>query len=75
MNKKVKVIIAVGGTGGHVFPGCHLARHLIKNYKVKLVTDSRGYKFLENFKDLSIKILPSSKILGTSLLGSFSQCF
>ena len=31
MNKKVKVIIAVGGTGGHVFPGCHLARHLMKN--------------------------------------------
>ena len=76
MNKKIKVIIAVGGTGGHVFPGCHLARHLIKkNYKVKLVTDSRGYKFLENFKDLSIKILPSSKILGTSLLRKFFTMF
>ena len=25
MNKKVKALIAVGGTGGHVFPGYNLA--------------------------------------------------
>ena len=28
MNKKIKIIIAVGGTGGHVIPGYNLAKHL-----------------------------------------------
>ena len=40
MNKKFKILIAIGGTGGHVFPGCHLAQHLIeKKFDVELVTD------------------------------------
>ena len=38
MNKKIKVMIAIGGTGGHVFPGCCLADHLDKNiYDIILV--------------------------------------
>ena len=37
MNKKTKVLMAIGGTGGHVFPGCHLAQHLNdQNYQVQL---------------------------------------
>ena len=39
MSNKIKTIIAVGGTGGHVFPGCNLAKHLEeKNYEVKMIT-------------------------------------
>ena len=46
MSNKIKTIIAVGGTGGHVFPGCNLAKHLKeKNYQVKMITDKRGEKF------------------------------
>ena len=30
MTKKIKAIIAIGGTGGHVFPGYNLAIHLIQ---------------------------------------------
>ena len=48
MNKKTKVFIAIGGTGGHVFPGCNLATHLSeKNYYVKLITDKRVQKFIQ----------------------------
>ena len=35
MNRKIKVVIAAGGTGGHVFPGVNLAKHLIdSNYEL-----------------------------------------
>ena len=60
MTKKIKAIIAVGGTGGHVLPGCCLADHLNSlNYNVELVTDKRGLRFLEKFKYLKFSILHS----------------
>ena len=63
MSDKSKVIIAVGGTGGHVIPGCSLACHLAeKNFYIKIVTDKRGYKYLEKFKHFEIAILPSYSI-------------
>ena len=63
MSKKIKALIAVGGTGGHVFPGCNLALHLLKkNYDVILTTDKRGNKFLQNFSNLDVHILPSSPL-------------
>ncbi len=69
MTKKIKGIIAIGGTGGHVFPGCNLANHLIENgYEIKLVTDSRGLNFLEKYKHLNIFTLPSSPLLNKNLV-------
>ena len=63
MSKKIKTIIAIGGTGGHVFPGCHLATHLRENnHDVSLVTDKRGYSYLSKFKYFKIFLLPSSRL-------------
>ena len=63
MSKNIKILIAVGGTGGHVFPGCYLANHLInEKCEIKLVTDKRGYKYSKKFNNLDISILPSSPL-------------
>ena len=37
--KKNKIIIATGGTGGHVFPAYSLAKNFIKNnYSVEIIS-------------------------------------
>jgi UDP-N-acetylglucosamine--N-acetylmuramyl-(pentapeptide) pyrophosphoryl-undecaprenol N-acetylglucosamine transferase len=64
MIKKKKILIATGGTGGHIFPAYSLANHLIKNnYKVKLTTDSRGLNYLKDYKNLDLIKVASSPLI------------
>ena len=61
--KSCKILISTGGTGGHVFPAYSLAKNLIQNnYKVEIVTDKRGSKFLQKHKDLKIIINNSTTL-------------
>ena len=61
---KKKVLIATGGTGGHIFPAYGLAKHLMdSNYEVKLTTDSRGLKYLKNFSDVNLIKISSSPLI------------
>ena len=73
MNSKLnKVIIATGGTGGHVFPACSLARHLIdKKINVQLTSDKRGMKYLKNYQDLNIIQISSSTISKKNIFNFF----
>ena len=60
---KKKILIATGGTGGHVFPAYSLAKHFIKNQiSVDIVTDKRGFQFLRNYDDFKLKIINSATI-------------
>ena len=75
MNKKLFAIIAIGGTGGHVFPGCNLARHLIEsNYNVKLITDKRGLKFIRKLKNFNFSVIPSSPFNFKNILTILFSC-
>ena len=61
--KLKKIIIATGGTGGHVFPAYSLAKHFIdKKIKIKIISDKRGVKYLDNYDNLEITEIPSSTI-------------
>lgn len=61
-NKK-KILIATGGTGGHVFPAYSLASHFLKkNISTEIVIDKRGYKFIEKYDFPKIKIINSSTL-------------
>jgi len=67
--KKKKILIATGGTGGHVFPAYSLAKNLIKNnYEVEIVTDERGFKFLEKYKDVKFIINNSTTIFKKKII-------
>ena len=69
MNKKLKALITVGGTGGHVFPGINLASALIKkNYSVKIITDKRGYKFFKETDKNKILVFPSSPLIKKNIV-------
>ncbi len=68
MTKK-KILIATGGTGGHIFPAYSLANYLIsENYIVQMTSDKRGLQYLKNYKNLNIKTLPSSPLLKKNIL-------
>lgn len=73
MNSKLnKVIIATGGTGGHVFPAYSLAKHLInKKINVQLTSDKRGMKYLSNYHDLNITQIRSSTISKKNIFDFF----
>lgn len=65
-NKKKKIIIlAAGGTGGHVFPAIALYRKFIKEgHEVTFFTDDRGLKYLKDIDKAHIKVVPSSSLSG-----------
>ena len=65
MNNKIKkIIIATGGTGGHVFPAYSLAKHFIDSkINVEIITDKRGLKYLNDYHDIRITEIISSTIL------------
>jgi len=69
MNKKKRILIATGGTGGHVFPAYSLANYFIKNnYNVKLTIDNRGLKYLKNYENLDLIKIPSSPLIKKNIL-------
>ena len=75
MTKK-KILIATGGTGGHIFPAYSLANYLIKeNYSVKLTTDKRGLKYLKDYKNFNIIKIVSSPLIKKNILVLFFSVF
>jgi len=59
------IIVAAGGTGGHLFPAEALAAELEgRGFQVHLFTDVRAHRFINHFSDSHIHIIPSATIKG-----------
>jgi UDP-N-acetylglucosamine--N-acetylmuramyl-(pentapeptide) pyrophosphoryl-undecaprenol N-acetylglucosamine transferase len=63
--RNVNVILAAGGTGGHMVPAHALAAELKKRgHGVGLVTDDRGARIPALFGDVPTHVLPAGRIGG-----------
>jgi UDP-N-acetylglucosamine--N-acetylmuramyl-(pentapeptide) pyrophosphoryl-undecaprenol N-acetylglucosamine transferase len=57
------VVLAAGGTGGHMFPAEALARALIaRGIRVALLTDQRGQAFGENLPSVEVHRIRASRL-------------
>jgi UDP-N-acetylglucosamine--N-acetylmuramyl-(pentapeptide) pyrophosphoryl-undecaprenol N-acetylglucosamine transferase len=65
------VVIAAGGTGGHVFPALALARGLINDGQATVfVTDRRGGSFGAEFAEVPCHTVRAGALAGRGVLGT-----
>ncbi|MBI1170635.1 UDP-N-acetylglucosamine--N-acetylmuramyl-(pentapeptide) pyrophosphoryl-undecaprenol N-acetylglucosamine transferase [bacterium] len=61
MGKAPLLLIAAGGTGGHMFPAQALAEAMVaKGWRVRLSTDARGARYAGNFPEAVERVVLSS---------------
>ncbi len=65
------ILIASGGTGGHIYPSLSLANFLKNRYKVKILTDKRGLKYLTKENKINIQTINSETFFGKNLFYKF----
>ena len=66
------VVLAAGGTGGHMFPAEALARALLtRGRRVALMTDSRGEAFGERLPGVALHRIRAGRVSGNLLRKAF----
>ena len=71
---KKKIVIATGGTGGHVFPAYSLANYLKnKNFSIKLTSDKRGSIYLKDYDNLNLVEISSSPLIKQNIFKLFNS--
>ncbi|GGF61875.1 UDP-N-acetylglucosamine--N-acetylmuramyl-(pentapeptide) pyrophosphoryl-undecaprenol N-acetylglucosamine transferase [Terasakiella brassicae] len=69
-DKKPLIILAAGGTGGHVFPAESLAEQLLaRGYRLALFTDKRGAKYSGVLGQLETRHISAGSVAGRGLFG------
>src|ERR1700709_2240384 len=65
MNNSPLILLAAGGTGGHLFPAEALGVELIRRgLRVRLVTDARALHYSGLFSKDTIDVVPSATLRG-----------
>src|SRR4030081_2161772 len=63
MDNAPLILLAAGGTGGHLFPAEALGVELIKRgFRVRLVTDARALRYIGVFSTDMIDVVPSETV-------------
>lgn len=77
MSKQPLLVIAAGGTGGHMFPAQALAEAMLKKgWRVKLSTDVRGARYTGGFpSDVVIETMPSATFARGGILAKLAVPF
>src|ERR671939_1724288 len=69
MDNSPLILLAAGGTGGHLFPAEALGVELIKRgLRVRLVTDARALRYTGLFTTDNIDVVPSETVRGRNPL-------
>jgi UDP-N-acetylglucosamine--N-acetylmuramyl-(pentapeptide) pyrophosphoryl-undecaprenol N-acetylglucosamine transferase len=71
------LVIAAGGTGGHMFPAQALAEQMLEaGWRVKLSTDPRGARFAGGFPDaVEIDVVDSATFARGGIVGKLTAPF
>jgi UDP-N-acetylglucosamine--N-acetylmuramyl-(pentapeptide) pyrophosphoryl-undecaprenol N-acetylglucosamine transferase len=70
MTGPARIVLAAGGTGGHMFPAEALAGELLaRGHKVALVTDRRGGGFGERLPAVDTHRIAAGGLAGTGVVG------
>jgi UDP-N-acetylglucosamine--N-acetylmuramyl-(pentapeptide) pyrophosphoryl-undecaprenol N-acetylglucosamine transferase len=65
MDNAPLILLAAGGTGGHLFPAEALGGELIRRgYRVRLATDARALRYSGLFSKDTIDVVPSETVRG-----------
>ena len=69
---KKNILIAAGGSGGHMIPALVFHSHLKKNFNLFVSSDPRGLKYIDH-KKINLFILNTPRIFGNYFLMPFKM--